>query len=125
MDARGEPFAYVCDKTVEPDDVEHAGEVVAQRHQAPLAAHLVESAQQEVAIAGAAFECAEGMLGKGGPAPHHGAGFCLRHPHAMAVDHVLMLPAMHLPPPSLVGETPRAKRTDTTDRLKGRIADIP
>src|SRR6185369_1196324 len=42
----------------------------------------------------------------------------------MAVDHVLMLPAIHLSPSGLVGEAPRAKRTDTTDRLEGRIADM-
>ncbi|MEA2948773.1 MAG: hypothetical protein QOI40_4103, partial [Alphaproteobacteria bacterium] len=117
MDACSEPFAHGYDKAVEPDDVEHAGEVVAQRHQAPLAAHLVEAAHEEVAIAGTAFERAEGMLSEGGPAPHYSAGFGPRHPRAMAVDYGLMLPAMDLASSSLVGEAPRANRTGTADRL--------
>jgi hypothetical protein len=98
-----------------PQNAEHSEEVVAQCHQAPFAADLVEAAHEEVPISGAAFECAEGMLSEGGPASHDGAGFCLRHARAMAIDHVLMLPAIHLPPRSLVSETTRAQRTYPTD----------
>ena len=57
----------VGQECVDAEDAQHAGEVVAERHQAPFAAHLVEAAQQEVAVSGAAFERAEGMLHQGWP----------------------------------------------------------
>ena len=56
-----------CDvghKAIETENVEHAGEIVAERHQAPFAANLVEAANEEVPIAGAAFDGAEGVLDK-------------------------------------------------------------
>ena len=34
-------------KGVEAEDAEHAGEVVAERHEAPFAAHLVETADEK------------------------------------------------------------------------------
>ena len=60
----------VRDKVLEAQDVEHAGEVVAECHQAPFATYLVEAAKEKVPIAGAAFERAEGMLDDGGPTAH-------------------------------------------------------
>src|ERR1035438_7098656 len=57
-----EGFCDGCNEAIEAENVEHAGEVVAERHQAPFAAYLVEAADEEVLIAGAAFERPEGML---------------------------------------------------------------
>src|SRR6266481_8016906 len=45
---------------VEADNAQHPAEIITQRHQAPLAAHLVEPAHQKVAVSGAAFERADG-----------------------------------------------------------------
>ena len=57
---------HVGNKALETEDVEYAREVVAERHQAPLAADLVEATDQEVAVSGAAFDRAEGMLDNAG-----------------------------------------------------------
>src|SRR5260221_10897199 len=76
---------HVCDEALETEDIEHAGEVVAERHQAPFAAHLVEAANEEVTIAGAAFERAEGMLDDGGTTAHQVA--CALHPRAMTFEN--------------------------------------
>src|ERR1700753_3893127 len=57
-------------EALEAENVEHAGEIVAERHQAPFATNLFEAADQEVLIAGAAFERPERMLDDGG-APSH------------------------------------------------------
>jgi hypothetical protein len=84
----------------------------------------VEATQQEVPVSGSAFEGAEGMLGEGGPAPHHDSCVRLCHPRAMPIDHVLMLPAMDFAPPRLVGQAPRSQGTDATNRLQGGIANM-
>src|SRR5437016_2463785 len=44
-------LCHVRDEAVEAENVEHAGEVVAECHQAPFAANLVEAADEEVLIA--------------------------------------------------------------------------
>jgi len=75
-----------CNEALETEDVEHAGKVVTERHQAPFAANLVEAAKEEVAIAGAAFEGAEGVLDNGGPAAHQSVCACTLHPRAMTFD---------------------------------------
>src|SRR5439155_4731086 len=81
-----------CDKAVEAEDVEYTGEIVAERHQAPFAAHLVEAADQEVAIAGAAFERTEGMFDQAGALAHQCAG--ILHPFLVTIDHRFVLPAV-------------------------------
>ena len=43
-------------EALEAENVEHAGEIVAERHQAPFTADLFEAADEEVLIPGAAFE---------------------------------------------------------------------
>src|SRR5258707_9584358 len=66
--ARQKRLGDACNEALEAHNVENACEVVTERHQAPFAANLVEAAHQEVAVAGAAFESAEGMLHDGGAA---------------------------------------------------------
>ena len=56
---------HAGNEALEPEDVEHAGEVVAERHQAPFAADLVEASNEEVPIAGTAFDGAEGVFDNG------------------------------------------------------------
>jgi hypothetical protein len=80
-----------------------AGEVVAQGHQTPFAAHLFEAAQQEVPITGAAFERAERMFRKRPAATHQRIG--LRHARAVPVDHVFMHPAIDVAPMSFGRQT--------------------
>jgi hypothetical protein len=53
---------HVGDEAIETKVVEHAAEVVAERHQAPFAAGLVEATNKEVPVAGAAFDGLERML---------------------------------------------------------------
>ena len=79
-------------ETVEAEDAEPPGEVVAQCHQAPFAAHLVETADEEVAVAGPAFEGTEGVFGEFGSAAHLGVG--VLHPCAMPIQHRFMFPAV-------------------------------
>ena len=81
---------------------EYTGEIVAERHQAPFAAHLVEAADQEVAIAGAAFERAEGMFDDGRTTAHQLA--CALHPRAVAFENIFVLPATDGSLKSLWGE---------------------
>ena len=78
-------------KFFETEDVEDAGEVVAERHQAPFAADLVEAANQEVAVAGTALEGAKGMLDNSGTTTHQLA--CALHPRAMTFENIFVLPA--------------------------------
>ena len=80
------------DEAVEAENVEQAGEVVAERHQTPFATHLVEAADEEVLIAGAAFERPEGVLDDGGAATHQFAAFAC-HPLAMPVENIFVFPA--------------------------------
>src|ERR1700730_16071231 len=82
---------HAGNEALETEDIEHAGEVVAKRHQAPFAANLVEAAKEEVPIAGAAFDCAERMLDKPGATAHQLA--CALHPGAMTFENILVLPA--------------------------------
>src|SRR5262245_66646017 len=88
-------FGQAGEEAIEADDAQHAGEVVAQCHQAPFAAHLVEAAHEEVAIASAALEGAEGMFDQPGAAAHDAAGAF--HALAMALDDLFMLPAVDAP----------------------------
>src|SRR5204862_7914176 len=104
------------------EDVQHAGEVVAERHQAPLAAHLVKAAHQEVAVTGPAFERAERMLDQAGTLAHPCPG--LLHPRAMTLDHRFMLPAIDRAPWLLVRQAALAQRTGVTDRLQADITDL-
>src|SRR5258708_38331619 len=64
--ARQKHLGDACNEALEAHNVENAGEVVTERHQAPFAANLVEAANKEVAVSGAAFVSAEGMLHTGG-----------------------------------------------------------
>src|SRR6266404_1843692 len=82
---------------VEAEDMEQAGKVVAERHQAPFAADLVEPADQEVAIAGPAFERAERMLCQRLAPSHHALAASL-HARPVPLDHVFMHPALDLTP---------------------------
>ena len=107
---------------IEPDDVEHAGEVVAQRHQAPFAAHLVEAADEEVAVAGAAFERTEGVIGEFGAAVHPSLG--VLHPGAKPLDHVFMLPAADGARRRLGGDAAGMQRTGVAVGLAARISDL-
>jgi hypothetical protein len=90
-------------EALEAEDIEHAGEVVTERHQTPFAANLVEAANEEVAITGAAFERAEGMLDDGGTPAHQFAGTL--HPRAMTFENILVLPAADGSPGCLGAET--------------------
>src|ERR1700686_448074 len=63
---RGSALGEVFHKPLEAEDAQHPREVVAERHEAPLPAHLVKAADQEVAVTGAALEGAERMLGQAG-----------------------------------------------------------
>src|SRR5258708_3079764 len=80
--ARQKRLGDACNEALEAHNVENACEVVTERHQAPFAANLVEAAHQEVAIAGAAFESAEGMLHDGGAA----GPSLVRRPPSLALD---------------------------------------
>jgi hypothetical protein len=55
-----EGFCDTRHEVFEAQDVEQASEFVAERHQTPLAANLVEAANEEVPIAGAAFDGSKG-----------------------------------------------------------------
>src|SRR5690348_18197479 len=65
------------------------------------------------------------MLGESGTFAHHGGGFRLRHPRAMPLDHVLMLPAIDLPPPRFGGETAQAHRAWAAVGPGGDVAHVP
>src|SRR5216684_4907601 len=82
---------HVGNEALEAEDVEHAGEVVAERHQAPFAANLVEATNQEVAVSGTAFNGAEGVLHNPGTTSHQFA--CALHPRAMTFENIFVLPA--------------------------------
>src|SRR5206468_4906730 len=106
----------------EAEDVGQAGEVVAERHQAPFAAHLVEAADEEVAVAGAAFEGTEGVFGEFGPAAHSAVG--VLHPRAMPFQHGFMLPALDGARRCLDGDTARAQRAGVAIGLAADIPDL-
>src|ERR1700761_4302185 len=82
----------VGSEALEAENVEHAGEIVAERHQAPFATNLFEAADQEVLIAGAAFERPERMLDDGGASAHQFGRTFARHPLAVAVENLFVLP---------------------------------
>src|ERR1700755_2495522 len=103
MDEVGQ-FGQLGHEAVEAENVKQAREVVAERHQAPLAAHLVEAANKEVPISGSTFEGAEGMLCQSGTGEHHGGSLFLRHPCAKTLDPALIPPPIYLPPPRFGGE---------------------
>ena len=84
---------HAGNEALEAEDIEHAGEVVAERHQAPFATYLVEATNEEVPIAGTAFERSKGMLDNGGTTAHQFVRVCALHPCAMTFEHVLVLPA--------------------------------
>src|SRR3984893_3309801 len=90
-------FRHVRDEAVEAENVEHAGEVVAERHQAPFASNLVEAADEEVLIAGAAFERPEGELDDGGAPAHQFTCAFACHPVAMTVENIFVPPAADAP----------------------------
>ena len=100
---RTECLCHAGHEALEAEDIEHAGKVVAERHQAPFAAHLVEAANEEVAIAGAAFERAEGMFDDGGTTAHQVA--CAFHPRAVTFENIFVLPATDGALRCLRGET--------------------
>jgi len=91
--AQQDRLGHDCNEALKAEDIENAGEVVAERHQAPFAANLVETANQEVPVAGAAFERPEGMLDNGGTAAHQFICVGTLHPGAMTFDDVFVLPA--------------------------------
>ena len=72
----------------------------AEREETPC-----EAADQEMSIAGTAFDRAEGMLDNAGTAAHQFARAL--HPRAMAFENVFMFPATDGPVTSLRGETTR------------------
>src|SRR5258705_12662369 len=82
---------HVGNEAFEAEDIEHAGEVVAERHQAPFTANLVEAANQEVAVSGAAFEGTKGMLDDPGTTAHQFARAL--HPRSMTFENIFVLPA--------------------------------
>src|ERR1700728_2111443 len=91
--ARCEGLGDACNELLEAENVEQAGEVVAERHQAPFATDLIEAADEEVLIAGAAFERPEGVLDDGGAAAHQFACPFACHPLAMTVENIFVFPA--------------------------------
>ena len=80
-------------------NVENASEVIAERHQAPFTANLVEASNQKVPIARAAFDCPKRMLDDGGSASHQFV--CALHPCTMSFENIFMLPAANGPYKSL------------------------
>ena len=66
--------------------------VVAERHQAPFTAHLVEATKEEVPISRTAFDRAEGMFDDSRSTAHQLVSG--PHPGAMTLEDILMLPAM-------------------------------
>jgi hypothetical protein len=88
-------FAMQAAKPSKPRILSTRVKVEAERHQAPFAANLFEAANEEVAIAGAAFERAEGMFDDGGTTAHQVA--CAFHPRAMTFEKLRIGPA---PPPA-------------------------
>jgi hypothetical protein len=109
-------------EAVDADNVEHAGKVVGERHEAPLAAHLVEASQQEVAVAGAAFERAERVFSQAGTAAHHPSGGL--HPLPMAIEYVLMHPATDGARAGLGGDAALAQRAGIANRLAAHIPNL-
>jgi hypothetical protein len=120
--AIGDPLGEVGEEAVEPDDGEDAGEVVGERHQAPFAADLVEAAHQEMAVAGAAFEGAERMLGEAGATAHQRAG--ILHPLSMAFENVFVLPAMDGARRQLVGDAALAQRAGVARRFAAHVTNL-
>ena len=96
---------HVGNKAFETEDIKHAGEVVAERHQAPFAANLVEATNQEVAVSGPAFDGAEGVLDEPGTTAHQFA--CASHPCSMTFENIFVLPAPDGTLRCLPGETTR------------------
>src|SRR5215510_11051364 len=115
-------FGQAGEEAIEADDAQHAGEVVAQCHQAPFAAHLVEAAHEEVAIASAALEGAEGMFDQPGAAAHDAAGAF--HALAMALDDLFMLPAVDGACWHFGSDAARPQRTGVTHDLPAHITDL-
>jgi hypothetical protein len=107
---------------VEAEDAQHAREVVAERHQAPLAAHLVEATHEEMAVAGATFERAERMLHQACAAAHQRAGSL--HPLPMPFDDVLVHPPKDLARRPLVSDTAPAQGARITGGFSAHITDI-
>src|SRR5215468_1983043 len=110
------------DEAIEPNDGEHAREVVAERHQAPFAAHLVEAAHQKVAVAGPAFEGAERVLGERSAAAH--LRISVFHPRAVSVEHGFMLPTLDGTRRCLGRETAGAHRAGVAIGLAAHIPDL-
>src|SRR5690348_13678178 len=81
------------DELLKSDDIEHAREVVTKRHQAPLAPHLLETADEKVAVTGAAFEGAKGVLCQFSSAAH--LCFGIFHSRPVPFENGFMLPPLH------------------------------
>src|SRR5207249_3373201 len=116
------PIVKERDEVVEADNVQRASEIVAERHQAPFAADLVEAADQEVAIAGAAFERAEWMFDQAGALAHQCAG--ILHPFLVTIDHRFVLPAVDRALVRLWTEASLAQVTSLEDGFEAHIADV-
>src|SRR5450631_2634534 len=75
-----------------------------------------------MAVAGAAFEGAEGMLGERGAAAHMRTG--ILHPRPMPFEDGFMLPTIDGARRRLGGETAGAQRTDAAIGLATHIPDL-
>jgi hypothetical protein len=75
-----------------------------------------------VAVAGPAFEGAEGMFDNFGPAAHLSVG--IFHPRTMPLEDGFVLPAVDGAPWCLEGEAARAQRTAVAIGLAADIADL-
>ncbi len=118
----GQSVGELGGKAIEAKDVEHPRKVVAERHQAPLAAHLVEATHEEVAVAGPTFERAERMFDQAGAAAHQRG--CILHPRPMTLDDVLVLPAVDSARRCLVGDAAPAQGARITGGFSAHITDL-
>ena len=105
---------------LQPQDVERPGEVVGQRHQAPLAPHLGQAPHQEVVPAGPAFQRAERVLHQGAALAHH-AGVGLHAPPVGLPQRVVLV-APDLAVGGLGGDAAIPQRTTAAIRLRTDIA---
>ena len=115
----GKFCCHAGDKALEAEDVEDAGEIVTERHQAPFAAHLVEAAEEEVPVSGAAFDRAEGMLDDRRSTTHQFTSAL--HPCAVTFEDIFMLPAVDDPLICIWRETASPQPARVADRLAAEI----
>src|SRR4051812_46356439 len=118
----GGPGCQSGDEAVKAEDFNRPRKIVAQGHEVPLAAHLGEAAHEEVAIAGATFERAEGVLGQTCAPAHHVGG--ILHSHAVPLKYVLVHPAMDGSRAGLGADAAFAQSAGSAHCNAARVADL-